>query len=189
MIFKSKSSTNLPSTNQHNICTKSTTTLAHFPVEQPDDALTALPPPPPPPPPPVPAVVRPTRRLQKKQNLTVPPPQLQESAEKPDELPQLTLGQPESKHIDDAIPEDDAKKKESVWRRLLEALKKRLRKEKESGSEAKARQMIISGPTDFQHLRSGIACLPGRPVPQKDDTEVDNPDDWETVRPSESVHG
>lgn len=82
MIFKSKSSANLPSDNQRNIYTKSTTTLAH-PIEQPDDELTALPPPPVP--------TKPVRRKEKMPDLAASSQRSQASAEHLVDVPHPAL--------------------------------------------------------------------------------------------------
>jgi hypothetical protein len=184
MLFKSKSSSNLPSTNQRNIYTRSTTTLANVPVEQPDDELTALPP--------VPALplvlapAKPIRRKAKKQHLAVTSLRSQGSAEHHEDVEHPALRRSKSMvDLEGSDVVEGDKKKESVWRRLVEALKKPFRKDKEPVAQPK--EMVIGGPTDFKHLQTGTACLPSQPELQKNDTEEDTSGDWETVRPSEST--
>jgi hypothetical protein len=178
MIFKSKSSTNLPSTNQRNIYTKSTTTLANAPAERLDDELTALPP--------VPAQAKPIRRKAKKQDLAVTSLRSQGSAEHHEDVehPMLRRSKSMADLVGSDVEEGD-KKKDPVWRRLIEALKKPFRKGKEPVAQPK--EMVIGGPTDFKHLQTGTGCLPGQPELRKNDTEDDTLGDWETVRPSEST--
>ncbi|KAJ4357878.1 uncharacterized protein N0V89_002455 [Didymosphaeria variabile] len=178
-IFKSKSSTNLPSTNQRNIFAKSTTTLAHNPIEEPDEELTALPPPP--------APAKPIPRKPNTQELVPSTVRVQGAAENPEDAPHQALRC--SRSMGDLeggdVEAGDEKRKESVWRRLFEALKKPFRKEKEPVE--KPRELVIGGPTDFKHIKTGTACLPSQPAPQIEDDEGDTSGDWETMRPSEST--
>ncbi|KAF2441689.1 hypothetical protein P171DRAFT_76617 [Karstenula rhodostoma CBS 690.94] len=180
MIFKSKSSTNLPVTNQRNIYTKSTTTLAHLSVEEPDEELTALPL--------ADALANPVRRKPKKHDLAVSSLRSRGSTEYLEDAPHPALRPSRSTgDLEGRYLEDD-KKKESVWRRLIATFKKPFRKDKQPVAEPK--EMVIGGPTDFKHLQTGTACLPGQPVlpaPENDDAEDGTSGDWETVRQSEST--
>lgn len=181
MIFKSKSSTNLPSTNQRNIYTKSTTTLhRQSMVEQPDDELTALPL--------APAPAKPIRRKPKKHDLVISSLRSRSSTEHFEDAPHPALRP--SRSMGDLRGSDleEDEKKESVWRRLIAAFKKSFCKDKEPVAEP--REMVIGGPTDFKHLQTGTACLPGNPIlpaPVNDDAEDETSGDWETVRQSVST--
>ncbi|KAL1612453.1 hypothetical protein SLS60_000680 [Paraconiothyrium brasiliense] len=181
MIFKSKSPTNLPSTNQRNICTKSTTTLAHFPVEEPDEELTALPP--------APALAIPVRRKLTAQELLPSAVRVQDAAAPPEDNRHPALRRTRS--MSDLEGSDgeanDEKRKESVWRRLFEVLKKPFRKGREPVE--KPRELVIGGPTNFKHIQTGTTCLPGQIAPQIDDDEGDVSGEWETMRPSQSTVG
>ncbi|KAF9738796.1 hypothetical protein PMIN01_04079 [Paraphaeosphaeria minitans] len=180
MIFKSKSSTNLPSTEQRNIYTKSTTTLHRLSrVEQPDEELTALP---------LVLPTQPIRRKPKKHDLAVSSLRSRVSTEHLEDVPHPALRP--SRSMGDLKDSDleDYRKKESIWRRFVLALKKPFRKDKELVAEP--REMVIGGPTDFKHLQTGTACLPGNPVlpaPEIGDAEDETSGDWETVRQSESI--
>ncbi|KAK7181536.1 hypothetical protein PSPO01_12426 [Paraphaeosphaeria sporulosa] len=181
MIFKSKSSSNLPSTEQRNIHTKSTTTLHRLSmIEQPDEELTALPLAPP---------NKPIRRTPKNHNPAISSLRSRASTEHLETVPHPALRPSRSMgDLRDGDLKDD-KKLESIWRRFILALKKPFRKGKEPVAEP--REMVIGGPTDFKHLQTGTACLPGNPTlpaPDNNDPEDQTSSgDWETVRQSEST--
>ncbi|KAJ4294396.1 hypothetical protein N0V90_008086 [Kalmusia sp. IMI 367209] len=161
MIFSPKSAFNLRSNNQRNINSKSTTTLAI--TEEPDDEITALPS----------APAQSLRRQSKNDDLSKRSIHVHTSIET------------EVRHVKSLINLEGGKKKKkkSIWRRFVNVLKKRFHK-KEAPTPAPtpapvpvAKPLIISSPTDFQHLRSGVACLAAANVPKgSDDIE-----DWETI--------
>ena len=181
MIFNSKSSANLPLESQRDIKTKSTTTIAHIPVEEQDDDITALPPPP-------------AMTVLQKYNTTDFAASSLRSASSDEEretAPRRVLKR--SRSMDDLVA---GGKKPSIWRRFVAALKKPFRAEKQP---EKPKVLVISGPSGFQHLQTGSACLFGQHPSvnndtaesdtAEDDTTEGNTEDWETERASGSFHG
>lgn len=181
MIFKSKSVTSLSSTEQRNIYTKSSTTLNRLSMvdQQQDDELTALPLAPP---------TRPVRRQPKKHDLVASSLRSRASFEHLEDVPHPALRPSRSMGDlrDDGLEVD--KKKESLWQRFILALKNSFRKDR--GPVTAPKEMVIGAPTDFKHIQTGTACLPGNPtllLHGNDDAEDETSGDWETVRQSEST--
>ena len=172
MVFKSKSSSNLPLATQRNIYSSSTTTLANIPGEEQDDNITALPPPP----------TQPVRRKTKTQDLTASPLRLGGF----NEDREAAIGQtfPRSQSMDELASDNKKHKKDSVWRRLVEAIRKSFRADKE---QHQPRGLAIGGPTEFKHVQTGTACLSGQQPSANNDAEGET-EDWETVRASKSFH-
>ena len=168
MVFKSKSSVNLPLNPQRDIKSKSTTNVAQIPVEERDDSITALPPPP----------AIPGPRKYKTSDLIASLLNFVGSEEALEALPDQTLQR--SKSMDDLNVGD---KKVSVWRRFVKALKKPFRGKKKPKIQ---KRLVIGAPSDFQHVQTGSACLT-RPSPNEDTAEG-NAEDWETIRASESFN-